>query len=162
MPYLLLTVFVLLWAKPLAAFLNSYNVAIQWPGLHNMVQRMPPVVSNAAPYGAVYNFTWLSASGTACLIAALLSALVTGLSLQQFGKVLSHTCKQLALAELTLAAVLGARLPDELLGLHRHPRPGVRRHRRGLPLLQRHARLARRLPHRQRHLRQRARSAPCK
>ena len=59
------------------------------------------------PTAAVYNFTWLSASGTACLFAALLSAVVAGLSMKQFGKVLGHTCKQLALAELTLAAVLG-------------------------------------------------------
>src|SRR5206468_3147494 len=59
------------------------------------------------PYAAVYNFTWLSASGTACLFAAILSAMVAGLSVAQFGRVLRHTVKQLALAELTLATVLG-------------------------------------------------------
>jgi lactate permease len=68
---------------------------------------MPPVVAKPAPYAAVYTFTWLSASGTACLIAAVLAALVAGLSPAQFGRVLRHTAKQLALAELTLAAVLG-------------------------------------------------------
>jgi lactate permease len=106
-PYLLLVFFVLLWAKPLQTDLNKVNILIQWPGLHNLVQRMPPVVAKAAPYGAVFNFNWLAASGTACLLAALLSAVVAGLSLAQFGRVLRHTCKQLALAELTLAAVLG-------------------------------------------------------
>src|SRR5206468_7345908 len=35
-----------------------------------------------------------------------LSAMVAGLSIAQFGRVLRHTVKQLALAELTLAAVL--------------------------------------------------------
>jgi lactate permease len=106
-PYLLLVVFVLLWAKPLQSDLNKYNILVQWPGLHNMIQRVPPVVAKASAYPAVYNFTWLSASGTACLIAALLSAMVAGLSIAQFGRVLRHTVKQLALAELTLAAVLG-------------------------------------------------------
>jgi L-lactate transport len=107
-PYLLLVIFVLLWGyKPLQAELNKFNILISWPGLHNLVQRMPPVVAKAAPYAAVYNFTWLSASGTACLIAAILSSMVAGLSLAQFGTVLRHTAKQLALAELTLAAVLG-------------------------------------------------------
>jgi L-lactate transport len=107
-PYMLLVVFVLLWGyKPLAAELNKYNILVQWPGLHNAIQRMPPVVAKASPYPAVYNFTWLSASGTACLIAAILSSMVAGLSLAQFGTVLRHTAKQLALAELTLAAVLG-------------------------------------------------------
>ncbi len=106
-PYMLLVVFVLLWGyKPLQAELNKFNILINWPGLHNLVQRMPPVVAKPAPYPAVFNFSWLSASGTACLIAAILSAMVAGLSLAQFGTVLRHTAKQLALAELTLAAVL--------------------------------------------------------
>src|ERR1035437_7174009 len=106
-PYLLLVTFVLLWAKPLQSELAKTNILVNWPGLHNAIQRMPPVVAKAAPYGAVYNFTWLSASGTACLIAAILASMVAGLSLAQFGSVLRHTAKQLALAELTLAAVLG-------------------------------------------------------
>ncbi len=106
-PYMLLVVFVLLWGyKPLQAELNKFNILINWPGLHNLVQRMPPVVAKPAPYPAVFNFSWLSASGTACLFAAILSAMVAGLSLAQFGTVLRHTAKQLALAELTLAAVL--------------------------------------------------------
>jgi L-lactate transport len=107
-PYLLLVVFVLLWGyKPLQAELNKFTIVVNWPGLHNVVQRMPPVVAKAAPYDAVFKFNWLSASGTACLIAAILSSMVAGLSLAQFGGVLRHTAKQLALAELTLAAVLG-------------------------------------------------------
>jgi lactate permease len=104
---MLLVVFVLLWGyKPLQAELNKFNILVNWPGLHNLVQRMPPVVAKPAAYPAVFNFSWLSASGTACLIAAILSAMVAGLSLAQFGTVLRHTAKQLALAELTLAAVL--------------------------------------------------------
>ena len=107
-PYLLLVAFVLLWGyKPLQVELNKFNILINWPGLHNIVQRMPPVVPKPTPYAAVYNFTWLSASGTACLIAAILASMVAGLSVAQFGSVLRHTAKQLALAELTLAAVLG-------------------------------------------------------
>src|SRR6185312_7583524 len=58
-------------------------------------------------YGAVYNFPWLSAAGTACLLAALFSAVVVGLKPKQFVNVFTHTCKQLALPELTLAAVVG-------------------------------------------------------
>ena len=30
--------------------LNKYNIPVQWPGLHNVVQRMPPVVAKPAPY----------------------------------------------------------------------------------------------------------------
>jgi L-lactate transport len=106
-PYALLVVFVLLWGyKPLAAEMNRVNIAIQWPGLHNQIQRMPPVAPKPAPYAAVYTFTWLSASGTACLFAAILGAMVVGLTPMQFIRVLGHTARQLAKAELTLAAVL--------------------------------------------------------
>jgi lactate permease len=106
-PYALLVVFVLLWGyKPVQTQLNHFNWPLNWPGLHNTIERMPPVVAKPSSYAAVYNFTWLSASGTACLFAAILAALVTGLKPLQFLRVLGHTAKQLALAELTLAAVL--------------------------------------------------------
>jgi L-lactate transport len=108
LPYALLVVLILLWGyKPLQAYLNSATIVFPWPGLHNLVQRMPPVVGRASPYGAMYTFNWLSASGTACLIAAILGAMVSGLSVRQFGRVFVVTVRQLVLAELTYAAVLG-------------------------------------------------------
>jgi lactate permease len=106
-PYGLLVIFVLLWGfKPIQTHLNATNIPVNWPGLHNAILRMPPVVGKPSPYPAVYNFGWLSASGTACLFAAILGAIVVGLSPRQFARVLGHTARQLALAELTLAAVL--------------------------------------------------------
>jgi lactate permease len=107
-PYILLVVFVLLWGyKPVQDWMNAKNILINWPGLHNAVQRMPPVVPKASGYGAVYNFSWLSASGTACLFATIFGSLVAGMSPARFAKTIGHTAKQLALAELTLASVLG-------------------------------------------------------
>ena len=107
-PYLLLVVFVLLWGyKPTQQYLNSVSKVFAWPALHNTIQRVPPVVAKASPYAAMYNFNWLSASGTACLLAAVVSSFLVGLNLQQLGKAFVHTAKQLALAELTLAAVVG-------------------------------------------------------
>jgi lactate permease len=91
-PYGLLVVFVLLWGyKPLQAQLDSLNLVFQWPGL---------------PTAQPYKFNWLSASGTACLLAAACGAAVVGLNPARFGRVVVQTAKQLALAELTLAAVL--------------------------------------------------------
>jgi lactate permease len=104
-PYALLVVFVLLWGQ-IQPQLNKATIAFPWPGLHNAIQRMPPVAPRQSPYAAIYNFNWLSASGTACLLAALLGAAVAGLSPRRFLKVLGQTSRQLALAELTLAAVL--------------------------------------------------------
>jgi hypothetical protein len=45
----------------------------------------------------MYTFNWLSAAGTAP-DAALFAAIVSGLTLKQFGKVFVHTVKQLILA----------------------------------------------------------------
>ncbi len=104
-PYVLLIVFVLIWGFAQAP-LKRFDLPFHWPLLHNTVERMPPVVPAPSPYPAVYTFTWLSASGTACLFAAIVAAIVTGLKPRQFARVLGHTAKQLALAELTLAAVL--------------------------------------------------------
>jgi lactate permease len=107
-PYLLLVVFVLLWAdKPIKARLDSQTIAFAWPGLHNQIQQIPPVVVKQAPYGAPYRFNWLSAPGTSCLFAAILSALILGMSPARFGRVFAGTVRQMLLPELTIASVLG-------------------------------------------------------
>ena len=106
-PYVLLVVCVLLWGyKPLQAQFNRVSIVVNWPGLHNTIERMPPVVAKPSLYAASYNFNWLATSGTGCLFAALLGALVAGLKPRQFARTVGHTAKQLALAELTLAVVL--------------------------------------------------------
>ena len=107
MPYALLVVCVLAWGyKPLQLQLKAMDVVFPWPGLHNLVQRMPPAVSKPTGYAAIYTLGWLSAAGTACLIAALLSAMVLRMSVSRFLKVLFQTVRQLLLAELTIATVL--------------------------------------------------------
>ncbi len=107
-PYILLVIFVSLWSyKPVSAWLNARNLLINWPGLHNTIQRMPPVVAQPTAYGAVFNFSWLSASGTSCLMATIFAAMAVGMSPAGYFRTVAHTAKQLALAELTLAAVLG-------------------------------------------------------
>jgi lactate permease len=106
-PYALLVVCVLAWGyKPLQRQLNSVNLVFPWPGLHNLVQRMPPAVNQPSPYGAIYTWNWLSAAGTSCLIAAILSGLVLGMTPSRFLRVLFKTVRQLLLAELTIATVL--------------------------------------------------------
>jgi L-lactate transport len=106
-PYLLLVLCVLLWGwAPFQGLLNSVNLTFPWPGLHNLILRVPPAVPAAIPYGATFNFNWLSASGTACLVAALLSAVLLRMSLQRFCGVLWQTARQLALPSLTIVSVL--------------------------------------------------------
>jgi lactate permease len=106
-PYLLLVIMVLLWGlDPVKASLNQVNLVWEWPGLHNLVQRMEPLVPKPSPYPAVYTLNWLSASGSACMIASFLSVLVLGMSIGQAVKVFIATCKQLFLPLVTIASVL--------------------------------------------------------
>jgi L-lactate permease len=106
-PYILLVICVLAWGyPPITAWLARQNLVFQWPGLHNMVQRVPPVVAQPSGYGAVFTFTWLAASGTAVLLAAILGSFVVGMPPARFVTTMGRTGKQLALAELTLASVL--------------------------------------------------------
>ncbi len=107
MPYILLVIFVLVWGiKPVQQLLNAPAIPVHWPALDNTIQRLPPAVPKPVPYAAVFNFNWLSASGTACFLAALSAALVTGMKARQFAGAVARNARQLAMAELTLAAVL--------------------------------------------------------
>ncbi len=154
-PYMLLVIFVLLWGyKPFQVQLKAHDIPVNWPWLHNTIMRVPPAVSKPAPYAAVYTFTWLSASGTACLFAAILGSIVVGLKPRQFMKVLGETARQLVKAELTLAIVLGLAMLMNYSGSTATPGTVVRRHRRAVSVLQRAAGMARRLSHRQRYQRQ--------
>ena len=125
-PYLLLVVFVLIWGEPdikpainrfadtlLPGFLNTVPGTgplaerLMVPGLHNMITRIPPVVPAPAPYAALYELNWLSASGTACLLATLTTAIVLRVRPAGVVKTYVDTFKQLKMAILTIACMLG-------------------------------------------------------
>lgn len=106
-PYLLLVACVLLWGwKPMQGPLNSVTVAFPWPWLHNQIARIPPVTKAIAPYPAIFNLNWFAASGTACMLATFLSAIVLRVSPVAFLKMFAATLRQLGLSLVTLAAVL--------------------------------------------------------
>jgi lactate permease len=108
MPYGLLVVCVLLWGwPPLQKLLNDATIVIKWPFLHDVVQRMPPIVTTATPYHALFNLNWLSASGTACMVATLLSVVALRMSAVEFGRVLLAVIRQLSLPIVTITSVLG-------------------------------------------------------
>lgn len=108
MPYVLLVVLVLLWSLDgVKAILNQATSTFGWPGLHNLIQRMPPVVGNPSPYAASYTLNLLSASGTACMIAAFLSAVLLKMPMSALGSTIATTFRQLKFSILTIATVLG-------------------------------------------------------
>jgi len=123
LPYLLLVVFVLTWGEvsikavldrfsngllpgflPLnPAVVNGINV----PGLHNLIERIPPVTPKPSPYAAVYTLNWLSASGTSCFLAAIAAAILLRVKPAQFAATYVATFKQLKMSMVTIATMLG-------------------------------------------------------
>ena len=107
MPYGLLVIVVLLWGvKPVAALLNTATFSVGWPLLHNHVQMMPPVVARPTLYKALYQLNFLSAAGTACMGATLLSAVLLRMAPLALGRLLLSVCRQLMLPTVTVTAVL--------------------------------------------------------
>lgn len=123
MPYLLLVVFVLAWGEPsIKAALDRFTDgvmpsflpraasglnAVAVPGLHNAIMRVPPVVGATSPYAATFTFNWLSASGSACFLAILATALVLRIRPSQVVRAYVVTLQQLKFALVTIAAMLG-------------------------------------------------------
>jgi L-lactate transport len=106
-PYITLVVFVLLWGNTdVKAILDKGTKVFEWPGLHNLVQRLPPVVPKPAPYAALYTFNFFSAAGTACLFSTLVSAIILKASPAILGKSIRDTTRQLKLPLLTISSVV--------------------------------------------------------
>jgi len=107
LPYILLVVCVLSWGYiPIKTVLDGVTSRIPVPGLHNLIQRMPPVTATAQPYAALFVFNWLSAAGTSCFLACFLAALALRVSPARFATLYLATLRQLALPILTIASVL--------------------------------------------------------
>ncbi|MEO9103089.1 MAG: L-lactate permease [Burkholderiaceae bacterium] len=77
-PWVILSLFVFAWGlPPVKAWLNSlYAPAFPIAGLHNLIEKMPPVVRAPTKEGAVYVLNLLSATGTGILLSAIVSALI--------------------------------------------------------------------------------------
>ena len=108
-PYALLVVFVLLWgldALPVKAFVNRATITFAWPGLHNLVTRVPPVTAKPSPYAATYAFSWLSSAGTSCLLATFASAIVLRVSPRKLTAMIAFTARQMFLPMVTISSVL--------------------------------------------------------
>jgi L-lactate transport len=101
-PFLILTVLVTIWSLP--AFkelflkghpLEGINFNIPVPGLDKLVIKATPIVPAPTPYGAVYNFSPLAASGTAILITAIISSFVLSIKAGEFVKLFGNTLVEL-------------------------------------------------------------------
>ena len=80
---------------------------VPWPGLDGQIQQTPPVVSEPAPYTAVFTTNWLSAAGTLILIADIISLIVLRVGPGRALRIYGQSLNQLKWAILTIASILG-------------------------------------------------------
>ncbi len=125
MPFALLTLFVLLWGLPsVKGPLDRWTtVVFRFPVLHNAVYRDAPVVTHRVPEAAMYQFAWLTATGTATFLAAIVSGLLLGLSPARIARTFGRTLYRMRhplvaiLFMLGLAYVMHYSGLDAVLGL---------------------------------------------
>jgi len=135
MPFAVLSVLVLLWGLPsikLAmnrATTPAFRVVLPdgkirpgqpgWdvPYLHNAVYRAAPVVAKPTPEAARYDFNWLSATGTGCFLAAILSGLLLGLGPSRLVKIFWRTLVRMRLAMVAISFMLGLGFVTRYSGL---------------------------------------------
>ena len=107
-PWIILSVLVFIWGLPEfkkymdSLFIYKYPI----PGLHNLIERVPPVVVKAHPEAAVYNFNLLSATGTGILLASVISGLFMGYGFKGLVRVYGQTLYTVRYSILTIAAML--------------------------------------------------------
>src|SRR5579863_1255 len=124
-PFAILSLFVLLWGLPkikLAmnrATTPAFQVVLAngkvrpgppgWnvPYLHNAISRAAPIVTKPTPESARYDFNWLSATGTGCFFAAIVSGFLLGLGPLRLMQIFWRTLVRMRLAMIAISFMLG-------------------------------------------------------
>lgn len=111
-PFIFLSVTILLWStvlKPVFArggALGFASFSFGMPGVHQAIQQMPPIVAAPKAVEAVYTWNILGASGTAILMAAIVTILTARITWRETFEELHATRQQLQLPILMICLVM--------------------------------------------------------
>ncbi|MDA1679420.1 MULTISPECIES: L-lactate permease [unclassified Bacillus cereus group] len=113
-PFIILTVMVVIWSQSFfkALFapggaLESLVFKFEVPGLHNLVMKAEPIVNKPTPYEAILKLDILSATGTAILIACIISIFILKMSAKDAVVTFKETLNELKMPILSIGFVLG-------------------------------------------------------
>jgi lactate permease len=108
-PWAILTGFVFVWGlPPVKTFLNGiYAPKFEMTGLHNMVEKVAPVVAVPTKEAAIYTLNLLSATGTGILLAAIIGALVMSYKPWEIIKTFGRTAWLVRYSLATIVLMLG-------------------------------------------------------
>lgn len=112
-PFIILTIFVMVWSiapfKKLFAkggALESWVLSFDVSFLNNIIVKTAPIVATDSKISAVYKFDWFSATGTAIILAAVVSTFVLKMRPARAIGVFGMTLKELALPIYSIGIVL--------------------------------------------------------
>ncbi|MBG9599358.1 L-lactate permease [Bacillus mycoides] len=113
-PFIILTVMVVIWSQSFfkALFapggaLESLVFKFEVPSLHNLVMKAEPIVNKPTPYEAILKLDILSATGTAILIACIISIFILKMSAKDAVATFKETLNELKMPILSIGFVLG-------------------------------------------------------
>ncbi|MFK4333108.1 lactate permease [Bacillus sp. RC240] len=113
-PFIILTVMVVIWSQSFfkALFapggaLESLVFKFEVPSLHNLVMKAEPIVNKPTPYEAILKLDVLSATGTAILIACIISIFILKMSAKDAVATFKETLNELKMPILSIGFVLG-------------------------------------------------------
>ena len=113
-PFLILSVIVTIWTTTwFKAFfakgqiLASTIFKFEFSAIHNMIFKMPPIVSEPKAFDVVYTFNPISATGTAIFLTAIITLFIFRLNITTATKTMGETLFELKWAILSIGMVLG-------------------------------------------------------
>jgi lactate permease len=119
LPWIILCAILLVWGT--GWFKATVNPIFTWsypvPELHNMINKVAPVVAKPTKEAAVFSFTYLSFTGTGMLIAAIIAGLIMGLSPGRIISEYGRTIKLCAVSLVTISAMLAIGTLTRLSGV---------------------------------------------
>lgn len=133
MPWIILTVFVFIWGT--ASFKNQFDTrqaidpatgaalldpqgkpvreaspvfapTLTFGTIHQQIEKVPPVVATPKKEDALYRFTWLTATGSGILLAAILGGLLMGYSVMGLVRQYLRTIWVVRYSLITIVAML--------------------------------------------------------
>ena len=119
LPWLVLSLLVFVWGLPaFSSWMDAHTtIKLAVPGLHQVVQRVPPVVPKPTTETAIFTFNWLTATGTSIFIAAILAGLLMGLKPITIVSHFFRTLINIRFTLVTIAAMLAIGYVTRYCGL---------------------------------------------